>query len=276
MSIPVAQQRPSFGSLLRHWRMARRMSQLSLAADAEISGRHVSFLETGRAQPSREMVQLLATVLDVPLSEQNNFLVAAGYAPIYGERELSAPELVHVRRALDFILKQQEPYPAIVFDGEWNITARNDAAGNIFSLFRITSAAGRKAGSNAMRTIFHLEAMRQYIVNWEEYAGPLMQTLHREAADGLNVNAARLRDELLTYPGVPARWKVADPQFFVPPMLTMQLRKDELSLKFFNTLTTLAMPRDITLQQLRIECFYPADTITEEAARRLTATQAHD
>jgi len=269
MHIPAAQPRPTFGALLRHWRLARRVSQLALASEAEISGRHLSFLETGRAQPSREMVQLLATVLGVPLAEQNNLLVAAGYAPLYGERALSAPELQHVRRALEFILKQQDPYPAIVFDGEWNIMMRNDAHNRIFSLFRIVSETGRKEGRNAMRTICHPEAMRQFIVNWEEFAGPLMQTLHREAADGINVNAARLRDELLTYPGVPSRWKVLDPLSVVPPLLTMRLKKDDLSLAFFSTLTMLAMPRDITLQKLRIECFYPADTITEETARRL-------
>jgi transcriptional regulator with XRE-family HTH domain len=274
MNISVAQPRSSFGSLLRHWRLARRVSQLTLATNAEISGRHLSFLETGRAQPSREMVQLLATVLDVPLAEQNNLLVAAGYAPIYGQRALSAPEMEHVRRALEFILKQQEPYPAIVFDGEWNITARNDAANRIFSLFRITSPTGRKEGRNAIRTIFHPEAMRQYVANWEEYAGSLMQALHREAADGFNVKAVRLRDELLTYPGVPSRWKVPDPFCVVPPLLTMRLRRDDLSLVFFKTLTMLAVPRDITLQQLRIECFYPADTVTEETARRLAAQQA--
>jgi transcriptional regulator with XRE-family HTH domain len=255
--------------------MVRRASQLALASQAGISGRHLSFLETGRAQPSREMVQLLATVLDVPLAEQNNLLVAAGYAPLYGQRELSAPELDHVRRALEFILKQQEPYPAIVFDGEWNIIMRNDAHNRIFSLFRIVSETGRKEGRNAMRTIFHPEAMRQFIVNWEEFARPLMQALHREAADGVNVTAARLRDELLTYPGVPSRWKVPDPLSVVPPLLTMRVKKDDLSLAFFSTLTMLATPRDITLQQLRIECFYPADTITEETARRLAVKQWH-
>lgn len=275
MHIPAAQPRRSFGSLLRHWRLVRRVSQLVLATEADISGRHLSFLETGRAQPSREMVQLLATALDVPLAEQNNLLVAAGYAPIYGARGLSAPELDHVRHALEFILKQQEPYPAIVFDGKWNIMMRNDAADRIFSLFRITSATGRKEGRNAMRTIFHPEAMRQFIVNWEEYAGPLMQALHREAADGLNVNAARLRDELLTYPGVPSRWTVPDPLSVVPPMLTMRLKRDDVSLAFFSTLTMLATPRDVTLQELRIESFYPADTITQETARRLAVQQAH-
>jgi transcriptional regulator with XRE-family HTH domain len=274
MNIRAVQQRPSFGSLLRHWRLARRVSQLRLAMDAEISGRHLSFLETGRAQPSREMVQLLTTALDVPLAEQNSFLVAAGYAPMYSQSSLAAPELEHVKRALDFILKQQEPYPAIVFDGEWNITQRNDAAKRVFSLFPIVSPAGRKVGWNAIRSVFHPEALRPYIANWEEYAGALMQALHREAADGTNASAARLRDELLTYPDVAPRWKVPDPFSVVPPLLTMRLKKDDLSLAFFKTLTMFAVPRDITLQQLRIECFYPADTITEDTARRLSVNQA--
>jgi hypothetical protein len=152
---------------------------------------------------------------------------------------------------------------------------RSDGANRIFSLFPIVSATGRKEGRNAMRTIFHPEAMRQFIVNWEELAGPLMQALHREAANGINVTAARLRDELLTYPGVPSRWKLPDPVSVVPPLLTMRLKKDDLSLAFFSTLTMLATPRDITLQQLRIESFYPADTITEETARRLAVQQAH-
>jgi transcriptional regulator with XRE-family HTH domain len=270
MDMPVKRRhRPKFGALLRQWRSVRRVSQLALAAEAQISSRHMSFLETGRAQPSREMVRRLAHVLDVPLADQNSMLVAAGYAPIYSESPLSAPEMEHVKRALDFILKQQEPYPAIVFDGEWNITGRNDAAKRVFSLFPIVSATGRKVGWNAIRTVFHPEALRQYIVNWEEYAGSLMQTLHREVADGINVNAARLCDELLTYPDVPSRWKVPDPSSVVPPLLAMRLKRDQLSLAFFKTLSMLAVPRDITLQQLRIECFYPADAITEETARRL-------
>src|SRR5262245_2873291 len=117
-----------FGRLLRHWRVTRRHSQLSLATEAGISARHVSFLETGRAQPSCEMVQLLAGMLDVPLAERNALLVAAGYAPVYSERPLAAPEFEHVRRALEFILRQQEPYPALVMDAHWNIVLRNEAS----------------------------------------------------------------------------------------------------------------------------------------------------
>src|SRR4029077_7205503 len=124
-----------FGALLRRWRDARRMSQLTLATEAGISTRHLSFLETSRAQPSREMVQLLAGMLDVPLGDRNALLVSAGYAPAYGERPLSAPDLEPVRRALEFMLRQQEPYPALVVDGEWNIVMGNEGASRIFDLF---------------------------------------------------------------------------------------------------------------------------------------------
>ena len=264
----------SFGALLRQWRSQRRVSQLALATEAQISSRHLSFLETGRAQPSREMVQRLAHVLDVPPTGQNALLVAAGYAPIYGERELSAPELEHVRRALEFILRQQEPYPAIVMDGHWDIIMRNEASQRIFGLFRPSTKEGREQALNGMRTVFHPQGIRQFLLNWDELAGPLIQTLHREAASGTNPTAASLRDELLAYPGVPASWKLADPYTAVPPVLTMRLKKDDVSCAFFSTLTALATPRDIMLQQLRIECFYPADAVTEETARRLAAQQA--
>jgi transcriptional regulator with XRE-family HTH domain len=267
--------RQSFGALLRDWRSLRRVSQLTLATEAQISHRHLSFLETGRAQPSREMVQRLARVLDAPLSEQNALLVAAGYAPVYGERELAAPELEHVRRALEFILRQQEPYPAIVMDGRWDIIMRNEASRRIFGLFRPSTTEGREQARNGMRTVFHPQGIRQFMLNWEEVARPLIQTLHREAASGTNPTAASLREELLAHPGVPAAWKRADPYTPVPPVLAMRLKRDDLSCSFFSTMTALATPLDIMLQQLRIECFYPADAVTEETARRLATQQAH-
>jgi len=246
------------------------MSQLGLANAADISSRHLCFLETGRARPSREMVQHLARELDIPLSEQNALLIAAGYAPIYGQRELAAPELAPVRQALDFILLQQEPYPAIVMDGQWNIVMQNQATARIFGLFQTPVKTGEV--ENAMRSVFHPDGLRKCLVNWEELAGQLMQTLHREAADGTNVAVARLRDELLTYPGVLTLWKIPDPTILVPPLLTLRLKKDDTSLAFFSTMTTFAAPRDITLQQLRIECFYPADAATAAMARRLAVS----
>jgi transcriptional regulator with XRE-family HTH domain len=262
---------PAFGGLLKHWRMARRMSQLLLAAEAEISSRHLCFLETGRAHPSREMVQLLATVLDVSLADRNAMLLAAGYAPAYDERKLEAPDLAHVRHAFEFILKQQEPYPAIVVDGDWNVVMANQATQRIFGIFRDHEALPPHVARNAMHATCHPGGLRRYIVNWEEFAGPLIQQLHREAAGGANARIAQLRDELLAYPGMPARWKIPDPDAPRAPVLTMRLRKGDVAVAFFSTLTALATPRDVTLEQLRVECFYPADRATEETARRLAS-----
>ena len=262
-STPVA-----FGALLRHWRLARHMSQLGLASEAEISGRHLCFLERGRAQPSREMIQRLAAVLEVSLGDRNAMLLAAGYAPAYGQRDLDAPEVEHVRRAFDFILGQQEPYPAIVVDGAWNTVKANAAAQRIFGLFLADAALAPEHARNAMHMVCHPAGLRRFIVNWEEFAGPLIQTIHREAAGGLPAST-RLRDALLAYPGMPARWRIPDARAPVAPVLTMRLRRGDLALAFFSTLTMLATPRDVGLEQLRIECFYPADRTTEDAARRL-------
>jgi len=151
---------PPFGRILRQWRGARHMSQLALATEAGISTRHLSFLETGRAQPSREMVQLLAGMLDVPPGERNALLVSAGYAPIYGDGPLGAPELEPVRRALQFVLRQQEPFPALVVDGQWDIVMKNDASKRIFHQFR-----GAVESANVMRTVFDPRGLRSFIVN---------------------------------------------------------------------------------------------------------------
>ena len=258
-----------FGALLRRWRDARGMSQLTLATEAGISTRHLSFLETGRAQPSREMVQLLAGMLDVPLGDRNALLVSAGYAPAYGERPLTAPELEPVRRALEFTLRQQEPFPALVVDGAWNVVMGNEGASRIFDLF--TDQERDDVNCNVMRTVFHPQGLRRYILNWEELAECLVNSLHRQVAATGSDAMARLRDELLGYPGVPARWSVPDPTITMPPLVGMQLRKDDLSLTFFSMITTMGTPRDVTLQQLKIECFFPADVATEQLARSLAS-----
>jgi hypothetical protein len=175
-------------------------------------------------------------VLDLPLDERNALLLAAGYAPGYRERELSAPDLAHVRRALTFILRQQEPYPAIVVDRGWNVVMHNDATTRVFGLFRGTALLAPEIANNALLATFHPDGLRRFVVNWE------------------------------------ARWKVPDPTAAAAPVLSMRLERGDLSLAFFSTITTLATPQDVTLQQLRIECFHPADAVTEETARRLAAT----
>jgi transcriptional regulator with XRE-family HTH domain len=268
MNMPAVSHSP-YGGLLRHWRTARGLSQLALATEAGISTRHLSFLETGRAQPSRPMVELLAGMLDVPLDERNALLLAAGYAPAYERRPLGAPDLQPLQRALDFILKQQEPYPAIVVDGSWNIVKRNIAAQRIFGLFISDPPEGRIA--NTMRTMFHPRGLRQYVVNWEDLAVRMLYKVHRDAATGLNEDAVRLRQELMSYPGVPPLWKVVDVDRPAPALMTMRLKKGEWSLAFFSTISTLGVPCDVALQDLKVECFFPADCVTDDVARQLAA-----
>ena len=259
-----------FGELLRRWRERRRLSQLDLATDAEISTRHLSFIETGRAQPSREMVLLLARVLDVPLRDRNDLLVAAGFAAMYRESGLHAPAMADARRALDFILRQQEPYPALVLDRHWNVLEVNEGSARFQARFLDADAVAGLGPPNAMRLMFHARALRPHIANWEATAASLIQWLHRDVVSGFGGEASReLLDELLSYPDVPRQWRTLDLDASLAPFLPIEFRKDDLVLRYFTTLTTLGTPHDITLQELRIEAFFPADAATEAASRAL-------
>jgi transcriptional regulator with XRE-family HTH domain len=257
-----------FSSLLKHWRAIRRLTQIELAGDANVSARHLCFLETGRAQPSREMVQLLGSALDLPLEECNALHVAAGFVPPYGDRGLAAENLQPVRQALDFILRQQEPYPGIVIDGRWDVRIRNQASRRLFKAFHQSYEMEADIAENAMHVVFHPKGLRQFIMNWDEFAGQMIQILHREVAQGGRV-AAQLLDEIMVYPGLPAEWRLPRNPAGSSPVMTMQLRKGDFRLAFFSTFTTLAMPTDAALQKLKIECFYPADSATAEKAREL-------
>ena len=259
----------SLGPLLRQWRERRRMSQLTLALEAEISSRHLSFMETGRSRPSREMVLLLAEVLDVPPRSRNDLLAAAGYAPIYRESPLDAPEMAQFRRALDFILRQQEPFPAIVLDRYWHILLGNEGTGRFMGLFMKAAEIESLGPPNAMRLIFHAQALRPHIVNWEATAAALIQWLHRDLLRSADPGTQLLLDELLSYPGVPRNWRTLDLDAPTAPFLAIEMQKGETHLRFFTTLTTLGTPYDITLHELRIESFFPADEATEAALRRL-------
>jgi transcriptional regulator with XRE-family HTH domain len=256
------------GGLIRQWRERRRLSQLTLALDAEISPRHLSFLETGRANPSREMVLLLARVLEVPPRGRNELLLAAGYAPVYPERGLDAPEMAQVRRALQFTLRQQEPYPALVVDGRWNILMSNEGATRLMGLFLDPAETAALGPPNALRLFYHPRGMRSFIVNWQATAGALIQWLHRDMLRG-RPETARLLDELLSYPDVPKAWRTLDLDAPAAPFLAVELAKDDLHLTFFSTLTSLGVPYDITLDELRVECFFPADEGSEALMRRL-------
>jgi len=257
----------SFGVLLRHWRTVRRVSQLHLALDADISTRHLSCLETGRAQASREMVLRLAEALQVPLRERNALLLAAGYAPLYRHSCLDAPELEAARRAVEFLIAQLEPNPVLVLDRYWNVLRMNDGAKRILALF---PGCDSVMPLNGPRLVFHPQGLRPFIENWEVVAARIIQRVHHEAADNpSDETLKRFLEELLSYPNVPSRWRMLDLDDAPPPFLTINYKWNNSTLRLFSTLTTLGTPLDVALQELRIEALFPADEATRTVVNRL-------
>ena len=255
-----------FGPGLRFWRGRRGLSQLDLAEAAETTQRHLSFLESGRAAPSREMVLRLAGVLGLPLRQQNALLLAAGFAPAWSESDLSAPELARVNRALDLMLAQQEPYPAFVVDRRWNLLRANAGAARL-SEFLLGPAPAPSASAerpNLAVALVSPEGMRPFIVNWEDVALYFVRGVQADAiADGTR-ETADLLGRLLAFPGLPALSRVLPPERGQAPVLVIHFRRDEMSLRMFTTIATLGTPQDVTLEEIRIECFFPQD---EETAR---------
>jgi transcriptional regulator with XRE-family HTH domain len=263
-------QEISVGALLQFWRKSRHLSQLALATEAGISSRHVCFLETGRAKPSRDMVLLLASVLDVPLRERNTLLLAAGFAPVYAESQLDQPALDAIRGALDAILQQQEPFPAVVMNRSWDILRTNRAATRFFGF--LLDGREPRGAANVLRMMFHPDGLRPLVANWEAVAEGLVRRVHREAVGGVQDAATRtLLAEILSYPGVPRPWHRVNPTGPVFPVVPVRFRKHDRQFDFFSAVTTLGTPQDITAQEIRIECFFPADPDTAAAARRLLA-----
>jgi len=256
------------GELIRHWRTVRAISQLALAMQAEISTRHLSYLEAGRAIPSREMILRLSEALQIPLRERNILLLAGGYAPLYRETDINTPEMAEARRALEFILAQQEPYPAIVLDRHWNLLMRNGATRRFFALF-LESAP---PVANGTRLMFHPQGLRPYVQNWEEVAARIILRLHREvAANPADAGTRALLEELLGYPDIPSRWRTPNFDASPAPAWSVCYRKGERIFRFFSVLATFGAPQDVTLQELRIESFFPADEPTRLALVQLAA-----
>ncbi|MEO1401846.1 MAG: helix-turn-helix transcriptional regulator [Cyanobacteria bacterium J06635_1] len=265
----------TFSELLKYWRKQRNLSQLTLSLNSDVSQRHISFLESGRAKPSREMVLQLATVLDIPFREQNKLLTAAGFAPVFTESDLSAPELAPIRKALDFMLAQQEPFPAIVMDRYWNQIDSNQAARRVMTL--LMDAGGLQACMNAdgkfnlMKATLHPAALKPTILNWETVASQLIRRVHRETLEvGQSPASVELFDELMSYPDVARLWEAGPYQGWQMPLLTVNFKKDDQRLSFFSTIATLGTPHDITLQELRIESLFPADEGTGQCLQKMS------
>jgi transcriptional regulator with XRE-family HTH domain len=258
----------SFGILLRRWRAVRHLSQLDLALDADISTRHLSCVETGRAQPSREMVLRLAETLQVPLRDRNTLLLAAGYAPLYRDTGLETPGLEAARQAVELLIAQLEPCPALVLDRYWNILRMNAGAQRFLSLF---PGCDSVTPLNGPRLAFHPQGLRPFIENWEAVAARIIRRVHREvAANPWDEKMKRFLEELLSYPDVPSRWCTLDLGDSPPPFLTINYRWKNSTLRLFSALTTFGTAVDIALQELRIESFFPADEATRILLNRLT------
>ena len=232
------------------------MSQLALANEAGVTPRHVSFVESGRANPSREMVLTLARALDVPLRERNQVLLAAGYAPQYRETGLDDGAMAQVSAALDRLLEHHEPHPAVVMDRHWNVLRTNRAADALFAWLLDGAPAGEPP--NVVRLMFG--PLRPHVANWAQTGEALVQRVHREAVGGVpDLVTRRLLDEVLARPGIPAAWRRPDFAKTPLPVLPVEFDKDGLERSYFSMVTTLGTPQDITLQEIRVESFFPVD-----------------
>ncbi len=254
-----------FGTVLRDWRNRRSRSQLALASDAGVSQRHLSFLETGRSKPSREMVLHLGVVLDVPLRDRNAMLTAAGFAPLYAERSIDDPELADIRRALQLMLDAHEPFPAYVIGRHWQLVLANAAAGRLIS--KTPETAQALAGS-VHTFLLHPDGVGPLIDNFDEVAATVMRRLERELADRPgDERLAEILEEIRLYPNLPDAASVQVAPRAQDLLVPLNLTLDGRSLSFLTTISTLSGPTDITLEELRLETLLPANRETEEQLR---------
>lgn len=253
------------GALLREWRTRRGFSQLNFALRAGISQRHLSFVESGRAVPSRELILELVEALDAPLRSRNEILLAAGYAPQYPERPLNDAAMRAVQHALDCALAHHEPYPAVVLDASWNIVAQNRAAQRIVERCIDAKAVARLSkGSqlNFLRMICTPDGLRPHILSWPRTGAALLARLRREATAYPGCPSERLLHELIDlFPPFEPSDEPLD------PVIPLELDLDGRRLKLFNMVTTFGTPQDVTLQELRIEMSFPADESSEKFLR---------
>ncbi len=266
---------PDFASRLRAWRKKRGLSQLDLAHEAEVSQRHVSFLELRRATPSRKMVLRLCAALDMPLREQNALLLAAGYAPVWRHSALGEAEMAMVDRALDFMLRQHEPFPAFVIDRRWNLLRAN-VGGQRFAGFLMGQPSltpDPDEPINLADALLAPEPMRPLFANWPEVVSYFLRGVHTDALiDGTEETRA-LFDRLLTYPDVRSVLESTPTDREPEPVLAMDIAKGDTRIRLFTTLATLGTPLDVTAQEIRVECFFPADAASAEVFERWTVAE---
>ena len=261
MKLATLDQKPPLGALLRHWRDTRRTSQLDLSLDTGVSQRHISFIESGRSVPSRQTLIEIAQALDIPLRDRNGLLLAAGYAPLYSEGTWNAEEMRSITSALARLLRQHEPFPAVVMDRYWDVLMTNDAAPRFFGSF--IDMARRKSPRNLLHLMFDPEGMRPFIANWENAARGLLERVYREAVGRvIDEKTKELLATLLAYPDVKVERQTPKAASELP-VIPLSFVKDGKVLNYFSLITTVGTPQTVAAEELRVECLFPADDATE-------------
>ena len=244
---------PRLGELLRYWRQERSKSQLDLSMDTGISQRHLSFVESGRSSPSRDFLSVVSDALNIPLRERNVLLLASGFAPLYREQSMDAEQMGVVTRAIDRMLQQHEPHPALVLDRYWNVIRTNKAAPRFFGSF--IELEKRPKPRNLLDLMFDPAGMRPFVEDWETVAAGLLQRVRREAVGQvLDTKLQELLKRLREYPGVAAFKPVLAPQ---SPVLPIVFRRENQRFSYFSLITTVGTPQCITAQEFRVECMFP-------------------
>jgi transcriptional regulator with XRE-family HTH domain len=265
-SLSLVKKRPTnnLGDLLRHWRDLRGVTQFDLSSASGVSQRHISFIESGRSSPSRQALVDLAQALDIPLRDRNTLLLAAGYAPLYSDGAWDAGEMRSITKALQRILRQHEPYPAVVMDCYWNVVLSNEAAPAFFNRFIELSA--RPQPRNLLHLMFDPKGMQPYIADWEQVAQSLILRIYRESVGRIvDEKTKELVTALLEYPGAKPEWKIpkALSVASVLPVVPIGFMLGGERINYFSMITTVGTPQTIAAQELRLECLFPADDATE-------------
>lgn len=265
-----------FPILLKSWRQKRRLSQLDLALDAGVSQRHVSYLESGRAKPSRAMILTLSETLDVPLRERNDWLTAAGFAPVFKTRPLDDPQMAQVMSAVRMMLTNHAPFPAIAIDRAWNIRLSNapfDVLTSMFGDGLWKNVGGEMRDGeitrNLMRLFFHPQGIRPYVTNWKAVAPLLWHRATREAEALGGQEMKRVLGELAQYQDDDTLWAAEDANLV--PVLPLDIEKDGARISLFTVIATFGTAQDVTADELRIESLFPADETTEQLFRAMAA-----
>ncbi len=267
----VAASRP--GILLRQWRNRRGVSQLALSNDARVSTRHISCIETGRSSPSREMIVHLSDALEIPLRERNRILEAAGYAALYRETPIGDPALQEIDQLIDVVLENQHPAGAVAVDWSWNLLKANRSMIATVAHFSEPSLLA-ETPINVMRLLFAEGGLHHHVTNWTTVAPIVIERIRREAEHAARLDTLRLLDDLLGAPSTQSAWAEPRGEEPLPILIPMHFSKDGVELKLFTTVTTLGTPQDITLQELRIETFYPMDAASRAALHALCGEPA--